>query len=84
MCHKPAVAGSSFAWWGQSDLYVPAHTTWTLGVTLSPCALGLLSQHGTLKVQVFADSSETWKALSSTDQKGLDPVETKVITVSAP
>jgi len=83
-CHTRAVAGSWVAWWGQSDLDVPAHTTWTLGVTLSPCALGLLSQRGTLKVWVTADSRQTFLAQSSTDRKGLVPVEDKMITVSAP
>jgi hypothetical protein len=83
-CHTRAVGGSWFAWWGQSDLYVPAHTTWTLGVTLSTCAVGLLSQRGTLKVWVTADSHQTFLAQSSTDQKGLVPVEDKMITVSAP
>jgi hypothetical protein len=83
-CHTRAVAGSGLAWWGQSDLYVPAHTRWTLGVTLSPCALGLLSQRGILKVWVTADSRQTYLAQSSTDQKGLVPVEDKRITVSAP
>lgn len=84
MCHKPAVAGSQIAWWGQSDLDVPAHTTRILGVTLSPCARGLLSQRGTVKVLVIADSLPTMRALSPADQKGLVPVETKLITVSAP
>jgi hypothetical protein len=84
VCHKPAVVGSQIAWWGQSDLDVPAQTTRTLGVTLSPCALSLLSQHGTLKVVVTADSLPTMRALSPADQKGLVPVETKLITVSAP
>jgi hypothetical protein len=70
--------------WGRSDLYVPAQTTWTLGVILSPCALGLLSRHGTLKILVIADSYATMRARSPADQKGLVPVETKLITVSAP
>src|SRR5262245_8935043 len=84
LCQKPAIAGSQVAWWGQSDLDVPAHTTRTLGVTLSPSALGLLSQHGTLNVLVTADSGQTFFALSAADQKGLVPVESELITVSAP
>jgi hypothetical protein len=83
VCHTPAVAGSLYTWWGQSDLDVPAQTTSTLGVTLSPCALGLLSQHGTLKILVTADSGQTLAALSPADRQGLIPVESELITVSA-
>jgi hypothetical protein len=83
VCQKPAVAGSQNDWWGQSDLDVPSQTTRILGVTLSPCALGLLSRRGTLKVAVIADSIPTMRALSPADQKGLVPLEVKLITVSA-
>lgn len=83
-CQTPAVVGSQVAWWGQSDLDVPAQTTRTLGVTLSPCVLGLLSRRGTLKVSVIADSSQTLASLSSADRHGLVPVETELIAVSAP
>lgn len=82
VCQTPAVAGSQSVWWGQSDLDVAAHTTRILGVTLSPCALGLLSQRGTLQVVVTADSSQTAERLSH--PQGLVPVETELITVSAP
>jgi hypothetical protein len=84
VCQTPAVAGSQVASWGQSDLDVPAQTTRTLGVTLSPCALGLLSQRGTLMISVIADSSRTLAGLSSADRHGLIPVEEELITVSAP
>ncbi len=85
VCQTPAAAGGSIpTWWGQSDLDVPAQTTLTLGVTLSPCALGLLSQRGTLQVAVTADSGLTVAGLSPADRQGLIPVETELITVSAP
>jgi hypothetical protein len=84
VCQTPAVAGARPGWWGQSDLDVPAQTTRILGVTLSPCALGLLSQSGTLQVAVTADSSQTVVGLSPADQQGLIPVEFELITVSAP
>jgi len=84
VCQTPAVDGSRSVWWGQSDLEVPAQTTLTLGVTLSPCAFGLLSQSGTLQVAVTADSSQTMAGLSPADQQGLIPVEFELITVSAP
>jgi hypothetical protein len=83
VCQTPAVAGSQIVWWGQSDLDVPARTTRTLGVTLSPCALGLLSQRGTLQVLVTADSGQTVAGLSSADRQGLSPVDSELITVSA-
>ena len=84
VCQKPAVPGAEVGWWGQSDLDVSARTTRILGVTLSPCAHGLLSRRGTLKVLVTADSSQTLAALSSSDRKGLDAVDGKLITVSVP
>ena len=84
VCQTPAVPGAVVGWWGQSDLDVSARTTRILGLTLSPCARGLLSRRGTLKVLVTADSSQTLAALSQGDRKGLVPVEGKLITVSAP
>jgi len=83
-CPKPAVAGSSFVWWGQSDLDVPAQTTRTFGVTLSRCARRLLWHYGTLKVGVYADSGLTMRALPPADQIGLVQMEGGPITVSAP
>jgi len=88
VCQTPAVAGSQTvmipASWGRSDLAVPAQTTLTLGVTLSQCAFGLLSQRGTLQVLVTADSGQTVEALSPADKQGLVPVDSELITVSAP
>jgi hypothetical protein len=83
-CQTPAVAGSLIVWWGQSDLDVPAHQTRTLGVTLSPCALRLLSQQRGLKVVVTADSGLTAKRLSRAELQGLAFIDTEVITVLAP
>jgi hypothetical protein len=84
VCLTPAVAGRVSVLWGQSDLEVPAQTTLTFGVTLSPCAFDLLSQSGTLQVAVTADSSLTVAALSPADRQGLDPIDRELITVSAP
>jgi hypothetical protein len=84
VCQTPAVVGSESVLWGQSDLEVPAQTTLTFGVTLSPCAFDLLSQSGTLQVAVTADSGLTVAALSPADRQGLDAVERELITVSAP
>jgi hypothetical protein len=84
VCQTPAVVGSQVVWWGQSDLDVPAQMTRILGVTLSPCAFGLLSQRGTLHVLVTADSSQTLAGLSPTDRQGLIPIESELITVSGP
>ena len=84
VCQKPAVPGGVAGWWGQSDLDVSARTTRILGVTLSPCARGLLSRRGTVKVLVTADSGQTLAALSPGDREGLDAVDGKLITVSAP
>jgi hypothetical protein len=83
VCQSPAVAGAVSGWWGQSDLDVPARTTRILGLTLSPCARGLLSRRSTLKVGVTVDSSQTLAGVSSADRSGLDPVEFGAITVSA-
>jgi hypothetical protein len=88
VCQTPEAAGGQTAMvqatWGRSDLDVPAQTTRTLGVTLSPCAFGLLSQRGTLKVTVTADSGQTVAALSPAGRRGLIPVDGEFITVSAP
>lgn len=84
VCQSPAVAGSRSVVWGQSDLDVPAQTTRILGVTLSPCAFGLLSQHGTLQVLVTADSGQTVAALPPGDRQGLEPVDGEFVTVAAP
>lgn len=84
VCQKRAVPGGVLGSWGQSDLDVSARTTRILGVTLSPCARGLLSRRRTLKVLVTVDSGQTLAALSPGDRKELDAVDGKLITVSAP
>jgi len=84
VCKKPAIAGSKVIWWGQSDLDIQAKMTRTFGVSLSPCAFGLLSQRRRLRVSVIADSSQTLAFLSPADRKGLSPVGGGIITVSAP